>query len=150
LNHSHTRRAGAFEKMQTRTFYTTDLHGSEQCFLKFINAGKFYKTSVLICGGDITGKMIVPLIRTTDNGYEAEFLGKVQTAKGEEEAKQLEKSISYAGYYPFRTTKEEMTELNANPGEVDKLFSDLMKKRVEHWVKTAEEKLKRRSTHPNL
>ena len=123
-------------------FYTTDLHGSEQCFLKFVNAGKFYKVNVLVCGGDITGKMIVPLIQKGDDIFEAEFLGKSQTAKGDEATKQLEKSISYAGYYPFRTTKEEMTRLNANPAEVDKLFSDLMRQRVERWVKVAEEKLK--------
>lgn len=128
--------------MQTRMFYTTDLHGSEQCFLKFINAGKFYKASVLVCGGDITGKMIVPLIETGEGGYEAQFLGKSQTAKSEDDAKQLEKSIMYAGYYPFRTTKDEMTKLNQNPADVDRLFSDLMRQRVDRWVKTAEEKLK--------
>jgi Icc-related predicted phosphoesterase len=123
-------------------FYTTDLHGSEQCFLKFVNAGKFYKVNVLVCGGDITGKMIVPLVQTGNDAYEAEFLGKTQMAKGEEAAKQLEKSISYAGYYPFRSTKEEMTRLNANPAEVDKLFSDLMRQRVERWIRVAEDKLK--------
>jgi Icc-related predicted phosphoesterase len=128
--------------MKTRMFYTTDLHGSEQCFLKFINSGKFYNASVLVCGGDITGKMIVPLIQTSAGGYEAEFLGKTQTAKGEDSVKELEKSIMYAGYYPLRTTKDEMTRLNANPAQVDKLFSDLMLERVARWVRMAEEKLK--------
>jgi len=83
--------------LQTRIFFTTDLHGSDECFLKFINSGKFYKTSVIICGGDITGKMLIPLIATQDGGYEAEFLGRTQKIR-DDEVSQLEKSIAQAGY----------------------------------------------------
>ena len=36
-------------------FFATDVHGSEICWKKFINAGKFYKADVLILGGDMTG-----------------------------------------------------------------------------------------------
>mgnify|MGYP003343239674 CR=1 FL=1 len=39
-----------------RIFFATDVHGSEKCFLKFVNAGKFYKADAVILGGDITGK----------------------------------------------------------------------------------------------
>src|SRR2546421_4771370 len=34
-----------------RVFYATDLHGSEVCWRKFLNAAKFYDADVLICGG---------------------------------------------------------------------------------------------------
>ena len=128
--------------MQTRIFFTTDLHGSDHCFLKFINSGKFYKASVIVCGGDITGKMIVPLISTPDGGYEAEFLGRKEIVKREDEATQLEKSISQAGYYPFRTTADEFSRLNADRENVDKLFSELMTQRLKNWVKVAEDKLR--------
>ena len=30
--------------------------------MKFINAGRFYKANVIVCGGAITGKMVVPLM----------------------------------------------------------------------------------------
>jgi Icc-related predicted phosphoesterase len=46
----------------TRVFFTSDVHGSEVCFMKFLDAAKFYKADVLILGGDITGKMIVPTV----------------------------------------------------------------------------------------
>lgn len=90
--------------MQTRLFYATDLHGSEQCFMKFVNSAKFYNAKVIVCGGDITGKMIVPLIETTKGTYEVEFMGKPLVVRGKEETAQLEKSIGQVGYYAFRTT----------------------------------------------
>jgi Icc-related predicted phosphoesterase len=46
----------------TRIFFSTDLHGSEKCFRKFLNAGKFYKSNILIMGGDITGKLMIPIV----------------------------------------------------------------------------------------
>ncbi|TMF22222.1 MAG: metallophosphoesterase, partial [Chloroflexi bacterium] len=44
-----------------RVFYATDLHGSEVCWRKFLNAAKFYDADVLICGGDMTGKAMIPI-----------------------------------------------------------------------------------------
>jgi len=45
-----------------KVFFATDLHGSETCWRKFLNAAKFYGCDVLVCGGDMTGKAIVPLV----------------------------------------------------------------------------------------
>jgi len=47
----------------SRIFFATDIHGSERAFRKFTNAGKFYGVDALILGGDLTGKMVVPIIR---------------------------------------------------------------------------------------
>jgi len=127
--------------LQTRIFFTTDLHGSDECFLKFINSGKFYKTSVIICGGDITGKMLIPLIATQDSGYEAEFLGRTQKVRNDE-VSQLEKSIAQAGYYPFKTTKEELSHLNIDRDKVENLFSELMIQRLKKWIEIAEQRLR--------
>ena len=45
----------------TRIFFATDVHGSERCFRKWLNAGKVYDANVMILGGDITGKSLKPL-----------------------------------------------------------------------------------------
>ena len=42
-------------------FFATDVHGSNVCFKKFVGAAKFYGADVLILGGDVTGKMVVPI-----------------------------------------------------------------------------------------
>ena len=38
---------------ETRLFFATDIHGSDRCFRKFLNAGKFYGADILLMGGDI-------------------------------------------------------------------------------------------------
>ena len=42
---------------KTKIFFASDLHGSERCWRKFLNAGKHFKANVIIMGGDITGKL---------------------------------------------------------------------------------------------
>ena len=39
-----------------KVVYVTDIHGSEICWRKFLNAGTFYQANVVIVGGDITGR----------------------------------------------------------------------------------------------
>ena len=41
---------------QTKIYFVTDIHGSERCFRKFLNAGPLYKADVMIMGGDLAGK----------------------------------------------------------------------------------------------
>ena len=50
-----------------RLFFATDIHGSEICWKKFINAGKWYEVDTLILGGDMTGKAIVSRKPTPKN-----------------------------------------------------------------------------------
>ena len=52
-----------------KLFYATDVHGSEICWKKFINAGKFYEAELLILGGDMTGKAIIPIIDQGNGKY---------------------------------------------------------------------------------
>ena len=82
-----------------KLFYASDIHGSEKCFLKFINAGKFYRANALVLGGDVTGKMVVPLI---DKGgrWEARFLGRDFVAENAAERAEIEKNVRMNGFYP--------------------------------------------------
>ncbi|MFQ6115922.1 MAG: metallophosphoesterase, partial [bacterium] len=109
---------------------------------KFLNAGKFYNVDVLIMGGDITGKMIVPLIEQPDSTFKAYYLSREWVVKRGEELEELEKSIRYTGYYPYRTDPKEMEELSADKEKVDRLFSQLMVEAIKRWVEMAEEKLR--------
>ncbi len=127
--------------MRTRIYFTTDIHGSEICFMKFVNSGKFYKANAIILGGDITGKMIVPLVEQNDGSYKTNFLGIDQSTTGKEETEKIEKRIRDSGYYPYRTDEKEMEELNADPAKVDNLFSHLMNETLERWLNTVAEKL---------
>jgi Icc-related predicted phosphoesterase len=134
--------AGREGSRLTVIFFTTDVHGSEQCFMKFVNAAAFYNADVLILGGDVTGKMIIPLIDQGDGCRVAEFAGKEVKVKEQQECDTLIKNIRFSGYYPYLTTKEEMEDLNSDPKRVDALFTRLMGETMERWVKIAEERLK--------
>jgi Icc-related predicted phosphoesterase len=110
--------------------------------MKFLNAAKFYQAHVLVLGGDITGKMIVPIVEQPDGTYVGEFLGNQQVMKTPEERDALEKNIHFSGYYPYRTTPSEMEKLQADKKLVDELFSKVMAEGIRRWVSIAEERLK--------
>lgn len=128
--------------MTTKVFFATDLHGSEKCFLKFVNAAKFYKANTLIMGGDITGKMIIPIIREPNGKYHATLMESKRTAGNNEELQQLQRTIRFAGYYPYLTNPREMEELQADDSKVQAIFKETMLNTVKEWVQLAEERLK--------
>ncbi|HXZ89453.1 MAG TPA: metallophosphoesterase [Candidatus Dormibacteraeota bacterium] len=130
----------------TRIFFTSDVHGSEVCFMKFVNAAKVYKANAIILGGDITGKMIVPIVERPDGTFAATFLGTTQIMKTPAERDALEKNIRNSGYYPYRTTPAEVEELQADQSTVHDLFSRIMVDGVKRWVAIAEERLKGSNT----
>ncbi len=47
---------------QIKIFFVTDIHGSNLCYRKFLNALKVYNVDVGILLGDLTGKVLVPLV----------------------------------------------------------------------------------------
>ena len=118
------------------------MHGSEVCFSKFLSAAKFYQVDVLILGGDITGKMIVPLVQESDGTWTGEFQEIPQVAKTVQELELLEKNIRFSGYYPYRTVPAEMEKLQHDKKLVSELFSKVMVDGVGRWVALAEERLK--------
>lgn len=126
----------------TRIFFTSDVHGSDVCFLKFINAAKFYQANILILGGDVTGKMIVPLVQQPDGTYVTEYLGNLQTVKTQQERESLEKNIRNNGFYPYITNPDEMEKLQNDKKYLDELFSKIMADGVKRWVSIVEERLK--------
>ena len=129
-------------KKKTKIFFATDVHGSEVVFKKFLNAGKVYKVDVLILGGDLTGKMIVPLVKQPDGSYVGKLYGTTYVAKTEEELKRVEGIIKSSGYYPYRTTPEEVEELRANKEKLNKLFEKVALDTLKYWTELAEERLK--------
>ncbi len=118
------------------------MHGSERCFKKFLNAGKVYKANAVMLGGDITGKMIVPIVKQPNDTWLSSYLGSEILCKSATEVEQLEKSIRDSGSYPYRTEPGEMSSLEANKEMVNELFTKLMVDTVERWVQMAEERLR--------
>uniref|UniRef100_A0A7J3SNJ0 Metallophosphoesterase n=1 Tax=Fervidicoccus fontis TaxID=683846 RepID=A0A7J3SNJ0_9CREN len=127
---------------RTRIFFATDIHGSECCFRKFINAGKFYKADVLIHGGDLTGKKIIPIVKDSDGSYTSYFLGREYTLRTTAEVEALEQKIRDVGSYPYIASKDEIEELHSNPTKLDEIFSLVLCESLRRWIHFAEERLK--------
>src|SRR5258707_12501613 len=128
---------------QTTIFFATDIHGSERCFLKFINAEKFFQAGVLILGGDITGKAVVAIVRQANgSNYRAAFLGETAALESEDAVADFERQVRQAGAYPLRTTPEEVAAMEADRALVDRLFSRLMVESVQRWCAIPEGRLR--------
>jgi uncharacterized protein len=124
-----------------RIFYVSDVHGSDRCFRKFLGARRFYSADALVIGGDITGKAIVPLVRTGPDEVRATFLGSEHVLTGEEELRAFEGRIADTGYYSHRCTPEEEAALREDSAAVHELFVGKIVERVEQWMALADERL---------
>ena len=125
----------------TRVFFTTDTHGSTVCFRKFINAGKFYEAHVIILGGDITGKKVIPFVRQSDGLIKINHLDREHLLKEGEQVEALRRNIVDMGYYPYATDSEELERLAGDPAAQEAIFRHLMKERMRECLEFAEERL---------
>src|SRR5439155_14789985 len=112
---------------------------SETCWKKFLNAAKFYSADVLICGGDMTGKAIVPVV--SENGHFSVALGGERQTVAAEQVAEVEATIRRKGYYPLRMSVERLHELDADADKRAECFQEVMLEGVERWMGMASEKL---------
>jgi uncharacterized protein len=125
---------------ETKIFFATDIHGSDRCFRKFLNAGKFYGVDAVVLGGDITGKMIVPVVEEADGQYYANLFGRKRVVDADG-LPGLNKFIADAGFYPHPMTVEEINVLKQDPAGVSDLFTKLISETMSRWIELAEERL---------
>jgi Icc-related predicted phosphoesterase len=124
-------------------YYASDIHGSEKCWRKFLNAGPFYRADVLIMGGDLTGKGIVPIVMQPNGGWQSTFLGRRVAGHSVDELAQFESDIRFNGMYPYRCQPDELEAVAADPAQQVALFDHLMEQTFAGWLEIAEEKLSR-------
>jgi len=124
-----------------RLFFATDIHGSETCWRKFLNSGKHYNVDVLVLGGDMTGKALVPIVDDGDGRWHATLLENRHELAGEETVVQFEDAVRRRGYYPFRTTPDELRAYEADPERAERFFHEQMLATVERWMALADERL---------
>lgn len=93
-------------------------------------------------GGDLTGKMVVPVAKQSEGSYVATFSGREWVVRTQSEIDTLTKLIQNSGYYPYITTEEEMRTLQSNKENVKTLFSELMASTMQRWIQFAEDRLR--------
>lgn len=124
-----------------RLFFATDIHGSETCWRKFLNSGKHYRADVIVLGGDMTGKALIPIVREGGDRWHATFLENVHRLEGKEQVAEFEQAVRRRGYYPFRTTPDELRAYEEDESRADRFFHEQMLATVERWMALADERL---------
>src|SRR4030067_435423 len=127
-------------KKATRLYFATDLHGSERTYRKFINAGKFYDVDILVMGGDITGKLLIPIIKEKNDHYRATLQGRVEQISTQTELDNLITRLGTLGFYHKILDEAEFRALSADENAVNELFHQLARQRLSNWVDLAEER----------
>ncbi len=122
-----------------RLFFVTDIHGSDRCFRKFLNAAAFYDAQYLVLGGDITGKSLVPIERTP-GGFRARFRDHEYVDLDESERAELEQRIRDGGYYPIVGEREELLALE-DEDRRDEAFRRVVVDGIRRWMELADERL---------
>jgi len=124
-----------------KIFFVTDIHGSNLCYRKYLNALKVYNVDVGILLGDLTGKVLVPLVEKAGGGWETTLMGTHIEVNTQEELDKLKKTIEMMGYYWVHQTPDEFQSYKSDPQKVDTLFKQLMMARIKEWINLADERL---------
>jgi Icc-related predicted phosphoesterase len=115
-----------------RIYFSTDIHGSDRCFRKFLAAAKTYEANVLLMGGDVVGKAMVPVEASVDGKFRYALFGKdeVVDAAGLEASKA---NINFNGFYPLIADADELARLNADANARHQEFLRLIREQMESW-----------------
>jgi Icc-related predicted phosphoesterase len=66
-----------------RIFFSVDVHGSTLVWRKWVRAYDVYRVDTLVLAGDLTGKVLVPIIKQSDGVWTATYFGRRWVLKSE-------------------------------------------------------------------
>lgn len=125
----------------TKLFYASDIHGSEPTYRKFLNASKFYGVDALIFGGDLMGKLLIPIVRDASGSYRARLQGQDHHITDDGEMREFKRTLQTLGFYWQEMDPEEYGSYVGNQDRIDDLFDVLARERLAEWIALAEERL---------
>jgi len=124
-------------------FYVADIHGSDVCFRKWLNAAAFYGADVLIVGGDLTGKVLLPIYPVVGNGegWTTTWKDREHRLETRHEVDELIRLARMEGAYGFVTTHDEIAEIQSSIAREREVFRRLKTAALEEWLALADERL---------
>jgi Icc-related predicted phosphoesterase len=125
----------------TKLFYACDIHGSEPTYRKFLNAAKFYEVDALVFGGDLMGKLLIPIVRDAGGTWRARLQSQNHHITSEEQMADFKRNLQTLGFYWQEMDPEEYREYEGNQEKIDGLFDVLARERLAEWIVLAEERL---------
>jgi Icc-related predicted phosphoesterase len=107
---------------------------------KFINAGKFYGADVLVMGGDIAGKAVVPVVERNGGFVVHRITG--HRLLSADELPGVESQIRDLGLYPHRIQSNELAAIEGNPSAMATVFMKAMTDSFQGWLDLAADRLR--------
>jgi Icc-related predicted phosphoesterase len=135
------KKRAATEGQTLSLYYASDVHGSDQCWRKFLGAGRFYKVDSLIMGGDLTGKAIVPIERNGSGSFTSTFLGEVRSGNTQRDLDELLEAIRYNGMYPWMASAGDIAAHTDNADAQSDLFDTVIVEELRRWIALADERM---------
>jgi Icc-related predicted phosphoesterase len=126
--------------IKTRLLFASDFHGNETVWRKFLNAAKIFDCNVLLCGGDMTGKVMVPITRRAEGGYTATLMNK-RYRINEEDLLEFKRRVRTYSYIPYVCSEEEYRRLSEHPEEVEKVFEKIERETLKDWCDLVPQRL---------
>jgi Icc-related predicted phosphoesterase len=122
-------------------YYASDVHGSDQCWRKFLGAGRHYGVDAVIMGGDLTGKAIVPVALEPDGSFHTTFMGEGRGGRNEKDLEELLSAIRFNGMYPWVASPAEIEKARDDAGLRQQLFDRVIVNELSGWIALADERM---------
>ncbi len=124
-----------------RIVFASDFHGSEKVWRKFLNSASMFKANWLIMGGDLTGKVLTPIVLQPDGAYKADFLDKTHMIQASN-LEDFRKLVKEQCYVPYVCDQRQYEELEQGPQEkVEEVFAKLECQMLQEWLDLIPKKL---------
>ena len=120
--------------------YVADIHGSDRCFRKWLNAGPHYGVDVLIVGGDLTGKILAPVV-PRNGGWSARWEGTDIALETQAELDAFSRRMREQGVYAHVAAQDEIDAIRADVVVERRAFATHKVRQLEEWMALADERL---------
>lgn len=117
-----------------RIFFAVDAHGATKIWKKWIRVPEIYEVDVLMLCGDLTGKVLVPIVKQKDNTYEVSYIGKKLKLSSKREVDAVREKLAEIGQYAIVCEESMVESFKVSPQLVEKIIEQKIQERMEEWM----------------
>lgn len=121
---------------KAKVLFATDLHGSQLTFSKLIQVLELWSPDVLVLGGDVAGKGLVPVLVEGDRAR-MDWMGETIDVPVTE-FEPWEEKVGQLGFYSTRGDSAHIERLREDHEFQGQVFEDLMVERWGDWLERLE------------
>lgn len=121
-------------KNKQRIFFSVDVHGATAIWKKWLKIPSLHQVDILMLCGDLTGKLLVPIIKQGNGSYKAFYGGENKILQTEVEILKIEEKLAAEGAYTIHCDEPTINYLKGHPNEVESIIKKKAVGRVVEWL----------------